>query len=372
MYLNEKRKDVMQIVNFDQFKTKDLYTLLHQILRYLRHITESEAGTIYLLDDNALRFTIFQNDSFGYEKIERVQEPLNNLRLELKENSGTLAVESILSNKLISIDNIYENEDFNFASAKQFDKEFNYKTTSILTAPLMNYFTDIRIGVVQLINKKGSRGNNIAFSLKDKEAISLTSHLITLSINSAIHSAEAFEQHTEYMQEVQKQLEHKAYTDPLTGLYNRYHFKELSSSIIEKRNLNHDETACIILDIDKFKNVNDTHGHIVGDQVLVNLSSILKGILRKSDTIIRFGGEEFVVFVSNTTKEKAMFLADKIRMKIEEQKIYITETQILQYTISLGVSLITKSDKDINTLLDRADKALYNAKQEGRNRVYYL
>ena len=376
-------KEYIHIENFDDLKCNDLYCLLHQILRYVKDITSAEAGSIYLLDGNCLKFSIFQNDSFSYEKIDEVQKPLGDLQFELKENSGTLAVESFIMNKMISIDDIYENDDFNFTSAKTFDEKFGYKTTSILTAPLVNYFNDSRIGVLQLVNRQDEHKRHVPFSLKDKEALSLTSHLITLSINAVQESEQEIKKITESidkkvavrtqdMKKVQDKLKTQAYTDPLTGLYNRRYFTEITSDIVKNKRMAEKQGAIFILDIDFFKNINDTFGHGVGDKVLINLAKTLKETLRSDDISIRFGGEEFVIFLPNTNKENALFIADKLRMKIEENIIQVSnETKDIRYTASIGIATINNDDQNMNSVLERADKALYKAKKEGKNRVIF-
>ncbi|HFU75343.1 MAG TPA: diguanylate cyclase, partial [Arcobacter sp.] len=263
-------KEYIHVENLDDLKCNDLYSLLHQILRYVKDITSAEAGSIYLLDGKHLKFSIFQNDAFSYEKIDEVQKPLSDLKFELKEKSGTLAVESFIMNKMINIDDIYQNDDFNFTSAKKFDEKFGYKTTSILTAPLVNYFNDTRIGVLQLVNKQDNSGRYISFDTKDKEALSLTSHLITLSINAVQESEEEIKKITESidrkvairtqdMKKVQDKLKSQAYTDPLTGLFNRRYFNEITSDIVKNKRLSEKQGAIFILDIDNFKIINDTH-----------------------------------------------------------------------------------------------------------------
>jgi diguanylate cyclase (GGDEF)-like protein len=127
-----------------------------------------------------------------------------------------------------------------------------------------------------------------------------------------------------------------------------------------------------MLDIDKFKNINDTYGHSIGDIVLVELSNILQKSLRKSDLICRYGGEEFVALLPDTNTENAMLVAEEIRKTIEEHKM-VQDAQTIKCTVSLGVSEINISkDKTIEQVLNRADKALYKAKDAGRNRVVLL
>lgn len=373
----------IHINELDSVHCNDLYCLLHQILRYLRYITSADAGSIYLHENNHLKFSIFQNDSFEYHKIQELQKPLENLKFPIQENTGTIAIETFLSKKIISIDDIYLNDEYNFKSAKKFDKDFDYSTKSMLTAPLSNYFNGDIIGVVQLINKKDTNNKNIAFSNSDKETISLVSHLIALSISTVEETDKEIQKlndsidekvaiKTQNMKKINEQLKNQAYTDPLTGLYNRRQFDEISEKIMTLNIDRRSQGSLIILDIDNFKNVNDTYGHAVGDKVLINLSDILKKILRNDDVCVRYGGEEFVVVLPFTDKNNAIFLADKIRMTIEEEKVKYDANDSLNYTISLGVTSILPTDKDIDEVLHRADTALYKAKEDGKNKVYFF
>ena len=128
--------------------------------------------------------------------------------------------------------------------------------------------------------------------------------------------------------------------------------------------------SLIMLDVDNFKTVNDTHGHKVGDLVLMHLASILKNISRKSDIVSRFGGEEFIVLLPYTDLEGASFMAEKIRASIETSSVQIHTTQELQFTASFGVSQIKfKDENPLEAAIKRADDALYDAKNNGKNRI---
>ena len=127
--------------------------------------------------------------------------------------------------------------------------------------------------------------------------------------------------------------------------------------------------SVIMLDIDKFKNINDTYGHGVGDDVIKILSKILLETTRKSDIVSRFGGEEFALLLPFTDKDSAFIIAEKIRSTVQNKKIIINDGKIIQFTISLGVDLILNTDENIELSLNRADSALYIAKESGRNKV---
>ena len=372
-------KKYVQFENFENFKGDDLYNLLHKILHYLRHITGAEAGTIYLQNNNNLEFSIFQNDTFGYEKNIALHKPLQEIKLEIKEDSHSVTVESYATDKMITIDDIYGDKDFNFLTTKEFDKKFDYKTKSIITAPLKNFFDNSKIGVIQLINKK-ERDNYISFNSKDKEAISLTSHLITLSINAAQDKMiqlqniqEVVEKkirlRTQNMQKIQEQLIDEANTDPLTGLKNRRYFNYMIEDMYELSTKDECEGSLLIIDIDNFKKVNDTYGHIVGDEVLMNLAKLIQNSVRDSDICVRYGGEEFVILLPFTKIKNAIVLGNKLLKRVSSEIIRVDTNIDLEYTISIGISQADSKDQSSLDILNRADKALYQAKHLGKNRV---
>ena len=166
-----------------------------------------------------------------------------------------------------------------------------------------------------------------------------------------------------------EKLKEQANRDPLTNMYNKRHFAIISDSILELTNRSKESLSVIMIDIDKFKNINDTHGHIIGDKILILLANKLMSLVRKSDTIARVGGEEFAILLPNTSATQANILARKIREEVEKT-IFEESTTKINFTISLGVyEFNKKEDKNINSVLHKADKALYAAKNSGRNRV---
>ena len=167
----------------------------------------------------------------------------------------------------------------------------------------------------------------------------------------------------EYQKKLLNQL---ASLDPLTNTLNKRSLDNHISQIIDEYQRYSENSTLMILDLDFFKNINDTYGHNVGDQALVKFSNLLSTSIRSVDTIFRFGGEEFVVISKNTNLENAIKLAERIRKTIEE-KLLIEKTQL---TVSIGVAELNKND-DSSSWLNRADQALYNAKDSGRNKVSF-
>lgn len=167
----------------------------------------------------------------------------------------------------------------------------------------------------------------------------------------------------------QKQLEQMAYYDPLTDLPNRRLLEKLIKRELASMQRYGQETVIIMLDVDDFKQINDTYGHQVGDSILMQLADLLQNNIRETDTVARFGGEESIILMPNTSVEEGYIFAERIR-KIIMEKVFSIGSDTLQITSSFGVS--SMGDINSQNLEDYyllADKALYLAKQSGKNRV---
>ena len=161
-----------------------------------------------------------------------------------------------------------------------------------------------------------------------------------------------------------KRIEELSITDTLTRLYNRLKLDELLRLHVSTASRHATPFSVIMLDIDKFKSVNDTYGHQVGDTLLQEIASVLKTNIRLEDVLGRWGGEEFLILLPNMTCEGALLLAEKLRLAIETYSFSTVGSR----TSSFGVASYTQSD-DTKTIVGRADEALYRAKANGRNRV---
>lgn len=169
-----------------------------------------------------------------------------------------------------------------------------------------------------------------------------------------------------------KQTEEKlrvlATTDPLTGINNRRHFFDLAQKEFQQARRYQRNLSVMVLDIDKFKQVNDSHGHSTGDDVLRAITAACASTLRSCDTLGRIGGEELAVVLPETTGKPAALAAERIRKTLAELLIP-TDTGYLNITTSIGVACLRPSDETFDILLNRADKSLYEAKDRGRNCV---
>ena len=175
------------------------------------------------------------------------------------------------------------------------------------------------------------------------------------------------------LQDLQNELKLLASTDPMTKLYNRRYFTKMAEHTLDLVKREKKDLSVIMLDIDKFKNVNDTYGHQVGDDVIIELANKLMECQRQSDIVCRYGGEEFVILLPNTSIDGAKVVAEKIREEVESLSINLLTNEKLNFTISLGVSQVNlENESNIELALKRADDALYIAKENGRNKVEVL
>ncbi|MEN6435971.1 MAG: diguanylate cyclase, partial [Anaerolineaceae bacterium] len=168
------------------------------------------------------------------------------------------------------------------------------------------------------------------------------------------------------------EMEHLATTDTLTGLTTRHQFISLSEVEVERALRYNRPLSLIMLDIDHFKDVNDTYGHMVGDQVLRTLSvECFQSILRKMDIAGRYGGEEFVLLLPETSLSSAVIVAERIK-KLVNNTVINSPYGPIQTTVSQGVATLEKNFTTVHQMIMAADKALYVAKENGRNRVEFI
>ena len=175
---------------------------------------------------------------------------------------------------------------------------------------------------------------------------------------------------TSKLSQLLKQVESKAMIDPLTQVFNRGTYNMEIAQMIKEFKRYKNPAALIIIDIDHFKISNDDYGHKVGDAVLVLVASVIKGAVRDTDMVFRYGGEEFVVLLDNLDLKNALTVAEKVRAQIESHHL-TNKANVLNITVSIGLSCFKEGDIE-TSIFERADKALYQGKQNGRNRVEQL
>jgi diguanylate cyclase (GGDEF)-like protein/PAS domain S-box-containing protein len=164
----------------------------------------------------------------------------------------------------------------------------------------------------------------------------------------------------------QEELRQQATTDELTKVSNRRHFMELANGEIKRSARFKRPPAIGLIDIDHFKQINDTYGHAAGDLALVGFARIFQKYIREVDIFARFGGDEFILLLPETTQEQAYEVVERVRMALITQPIVLNDHPVI-LTISSGIANLASEHETIDTLIQKADQALYIAKEKGRN-----
>jgi len=193
----------------------------------------------------------------------------------------------------------------------------------------------------------------------------ITSELVYLisSIEAMLFTSGIFHQIKSEKEKVQN-LQIEVWTDNLTKVFNRAYFEKVVIKKVMESDQKQEKTSLLMVDIDKFKNINDIYGHNIGDIVLIELGKVITNIVRKEDVLIRWGGEEFILVLFNTNLNCASLIAEKIRSMIEEHEF----SEVKKISVSIGVAQ-KHIDDTIEDWIKKADNAMYKAKREGRNRV---
>ncbi|MBA3074357.1 MAG: diguanylate cyclase [Anaerolineae bacterium] len=313
-------------------RTADIYPSIHQAVSELM---ETEFFGIALYDSSAQTITdVYMNDNGQPQKLN--SRPLDKGLFATALKSGN----SLLFN---TFDSAKAEELEAVIMGDAADPEISQ---SILVVPLK--IGAKSIGVISAQSYKPDMYTN-----SDRETL----ELLAANVAIAIENARLFD-------EVQK----LAITDPLTNLNNRRKFDELASKEFD-RSLRYKRPLCaIMIDLDKFKLVNDKYGHLIGDQVLASLADLCKKSLRNIDILARYGGEEFIIILPETTAKEALISAERLRQDCEENTIETVHGPIT-ITISLGLADLTKTCKSLEELINRADQAMYESKRTGRNKT---
>lgn len=169
----------------------------------------------------------------------------------------------------------------------------------------------------------------------------------------------------------EKRMRQLSITDELTHAYNRRYLIEMTNKILAGAKRYGDSFGVIIFDIDDFKCINDTYGHVAGDKVLQVLSQICITHIRDSDIFARYGGEEFVILAPRCGPNDIVKFAEKIRTKLSEARVQHGQMDI-QFTVSMGTGIFDSATPDLDTILTRADAALYAAKKQGKNCIVLM
>jgi diguanylate cyclase (GGDEF)-like protein len=164
-------------------------------------------------------------------------------------------------------------------------------------------------------------------------------------------------------------MREQATHDPLTGLFNRRYLKETLSRELNLARRHHLKTSISVIDIDHFKDFNDTYGHEAGDRILIELGRLFTNSIRKTDIACRYGGEEFVIVLFDSPQEESRHHLEKICTKVKEMQVLYGEYLLGKVSLSVGMVEASEAEKSTEEYLNEADKALYAAKRTGRDRI---
>lgn len=306
------------------------------------------------------------NANEGFNTWERLAK--SNLKLldliKLNYDKDTIDPELNALLKSISID--LKNETI---LEKSIQEGIPYNVEKIEQAdPSQKLFLDLfhmqAFAVIPLLNQGNQIGVLIIDNIVNNQAI--TEDDIDSVIPLANQAAIAIEHANLY-----KQIENMALKDGLTGLLNQRSFESYSNNLFASAITTQKTLSVVIFDIDSFKHFNDTNGHLLGNEVLIQLALIIQQSVRGNDLAFRFGGEEFIVLLPNTSEEKAVIVGERIRYNIEKAIFPNEEKQPKgTLTVSVGVASTEKYEfKQVSSFIEAADSALYKAKNQGRNKV---
>lgn len=220
------------------------------------------------------------------------------------------------------------------------------------------------------------KGNEIKFSCEKsvgvQEQYFYVSCCRSLDISGKFLGAIVIIEDITSRKKLENELEKLASTDPLTGAKNRRSFlQSFELEVIRSQRYSH-HLALLMIDIDHFKKINDTHGHDVGDRVLKLLAAESLGVLRGSDLFGRWGGEEFIVLLPETDSHQASTVAERLRGNLAKIELSANSGILVRFTVSIGLTVVKNKNDLIDDIVKKADKALYLAKEQGRNRVVLL
>lgn len=170
-----------------------------------------------------------------------------------------------------------------------------------------------------------------------------------------------------------KEMQTRANLDSLSGVYNRYYLEEYANDLLTQAMLHNDHICCIVFDVDNFKQINDTHGHLIGDKVIQMLGQTCQTVLVDSETIIaRYGGDEFVILAKSYGEQDVLNKSQRVFEAITRNKIYCDTTE---FSVSISMGIVCNRivpTSDFKTLFHAADQALYRAKNQGKNQIVYV
>jgi len=371
---------------------KEINSLLERVLREAKAVGNADAGTLYLKNsDETLSFVIILNDTLNIFQGGTSEGPVALPNVPLLTESGDQNMANIVSRatllgETLIVDDAYATDEFDFSGTRLFDEMTGYHSTSFLTIPMKAHSEKV-IGVLQLLNAKSPKGEVIAFSSHVRSLIEALCSQASVAMENRylLDEQEQLKKQLEdevdvRTAELKKALDElsRAHTvlkeittiDPVTGIRNRQYFDEIFDQEWRRAQRQQYSLSMLLVDIDHFKKVNDTYGHLAGDECLAGVAGAIDVMLnRPSDVVARYGGEEFVVVMPYASSENAEHLADFVRDGVAK-RVFNAAGENISVTISIGVSSVVPDEQGRpRDLISQADDALYQAKAKGRNQV---
>jgi len=354
-----KNKNIQQFVIFDDqglilYDSSRPQIMFSQTVDPLGHLLINSKGNQIYSDWKENQFVAGKAVKLGNQVLGAVAvglstEPLNEKIAAYTQRSLILVLISILLGSLLS-----------FWLGRQITNPLRELANIACQMSAGDIFVQIDIPSKDEIGQLGDAFNHMTTSIQKRE---FELRELAAGLERTV------EERTIELRRHNKQLERIAIEDPLTGIYNRRYFFELAEKEVERAKRYKNPLSVVILDADNFKRMNDNFGHLIGDQILVNLAKLCLNNIRSLDILARYGGEEFVILMPEATKKDAQKIAERLRKLVAETSM-VTGALDVMITISLGVaSWNCNQELNFDSLLVRADQALYQSKEYGRNRV---
>lgn len=324
--LNFFKRLIEEIMKFQELT--DVYGFLSKEIKVL--FKDSDTFLLYTIEKDNLKL----DASFKEENSPIIKDKEGDMLdyWALRHNQGLL-IEDIA-------------QDFRF-DLEKIDSLKTRVINSLIISPMS--IGDKAIGLLRVESNKKQR-----FNFEDLRILSVIADLAAVAIDRA---------------NIFRRVQELAIKDGMTGLYLRGYFIERLKEEMKRALITQSSIGIILIDVDLFKRLNDKFGHIVGDLALKKLSGVLKRVIGNAGNVIcRFGGEEFVVFLVSSSKEKTKEAADALRRKVEETPVIFRRNRI-NFTISAGIAVFPEQARFLEDLIRKADDALYEAKRQGRNKV---
>ncbi|MCG8608138.1 sensor domain-containing diguanylate cyclase [bacterium] len=321
--------------------TSSLSTILDfdELLKYTKNVFKNSIKTdqysLMLFEGSSDRLTI--KSSFGI--------PPESLKLNNFSQKGTIFHEALSRGETIDL------TDVSSVNTAEYLPNLEMASGSFLCVPLL--LKDNRaLGLLNLFRKAEGR-----FTVSEREFVSKIAQQLAHTLNKV---------------QIYEHTKELSITDDLTGIFNRRYFYQRFEREIQRAKRYKHSLSILMLDLDNFKTYNDINGHIQGDEVLKRVAIVLEKILRKTDLIARFGGEEFIIMLPEISTDQSGQVANKLRQKIEKTTFDHEETLPGgRITISIGFSVFPQDSREPQKLIQFADEALYRAKSMGRNCVVW-